>query len=62
MHDNDPMARFRFTRQLGLSVAVPSLQALRDLKLNNLPIMSGGREIAFGEYGYHGIGSISSLN
>ena len=28
MHDNDPMARFRFTRQLGLSVAVPSLQAL----------------------------------
>ena len=33
-----------------------------DLKLNNLPIMSGGRKIAFDEYGYHRIGSISSLN
>ncbi len=35
---------------------------VRDLKLNNLPIMSGGRKIAFDEYGYHRIGFISSLN
>jgi len=45
-----------------ISLQTKEEKPIRDLKLNNLPIMSGLREITFGEYGYHGVGSSSSLD